>query len=162
MRMSEGVEWALHCATLLAIVPDGHTLSAASLAEFHGVPPAYLAKTMQALAREGIVESVPGRRGGYKLTRRAADITLLDIVDAVEGRDPCFRCTEIRRRGPTRMPSKTYGAVCAIADAMYRADAAWRRELQQTTLADLLDRLVETVPGEAAVKAAHWMRGAMR
>lgn len=160
--MTEGVEWALHCATLLALVPEGRTLSAASLAEFHGVPTAYLAKTMQALAREGIVESVPGRNGGYRLVRRAEDVSLLDVVEAVEGRDPCFRCTEIRRRGPTKTRASRYGPVCAIAEAMYRADVAWRKELRRTTLADLLTRLGQTVPGESAMKAAEWMRGAMR
>ncbi len=162
MKLGEGVEWALHCATLLALVPDGQSLTAASLAEFHGVPPAYLAKTMQALARAGIVESEPGRRGGYRLTRRAAEITILDVVEAVEGRDTCFRCTEIRQRGPTQEPPENYRNVCAIAEVMYRADVAWRRELTATTLADLLTRLAETVPSNSAMKAVEWMRGAMR
>lgn len=162
MRLGEGVEWALHCATLLALVPEGQSMPASRLAEFHGVPPAYLAKTMQALAREGIVESGAGRNGGYRLTRRAKDVTILDVVEAVEGRDPCFTCTEIRRRGPTRTRPELYGPVCAIAEVMYRADAAWRRELQKTTLADLLVRLGETVPAESALAAADWMRGAMR
>ena len=162
MKLGEGVEWALHCATLLALVPERQTLPAASLAEFHGVPPAYLAKTMQALARAGIVESVPGRRGGYCLTRRAKDITILDVVEAVEGRDPCFKCTEIRRRGPTQAPPEQYGHTCAIAEVMYRADAAWRRELEMSTLADLLTRLGQTVPAASAVAAANWLKGAMR
>src|SRR5687768_4360995 len=106
MKLGEGVEWALHCATVLALVPPGRALPAAALAEFHGVPPAYLAKTMQALAREGIVESVPGRRGGYRLARRAREVTILDVVEAIEGRERSFRCSEIRRRGPARVPNK--------------------------------------------------------
>src|SRR5688572_30457230 len=87
MRMTEGVEWSLHCCTLLAVVPEGVALPAARLAEFHGVPAAYLAKHLQALAAAGIVESVPGRRGGYRLARRPADIALIAVVDAVEGAD---------------------------------------------------------------------------
>ena len=72
MQLGEGVEWALHCCTVLALVPPDRTLPAARLAEFHGVPPAYLAKHLQALAQAGIVESVPGRKGGYRLVRPAA------------------------------------------------------------------------------------------
>ena len=67
MRMSDGVEWVLHACTVLATLPSDQALSAARLAEFHGVPPAYLAKHLQAAAAAGIVESLPGPRGGYRL-----------------------------------------------------------------------------------------------
>src|SRR6266508_5269600 len=100
MRLGEGVEWALHCCTLLAVLPPDQAMPASRLAEYHGVPGAYLAKHLQALSQAGIVEAVPGRRGGYRLARRPDEITLLDVVDAVEGAEGSFRCTEIRRRGP--------------------------------------------------------------
>ena len=132
------------------------------LAEFHGVPAAYLAKTLQALAAAGIVESVPGRNGGYRLGRAPADITVLDVVEAVEGRESSFRCSEIRRRGPARIAARHYTPVCAIADVMHRADSAWRDELRKTTIGDLFGRLSRTVPAEAAVKAASWMQEVMR
>src|SRR4051812_50031101 len=67
VKLAEGVEWGVHAVTLLATLPPDAALPAAKLAEFHGVPPAYLAKSLQALARGGIVESVPGRRGGFPL-----------------------------------------------------------------------------------------------
>src|SRR5260221_3138419 len=108
MQLGQGVEWALHCCTVLALVPPGNAVPAARLAEYHGVPPAYLAKHLQALAQVGIVESVAGRNGGYRLARPARDIALIDVVDAVEGADPAFRCTEIRRRGPARGPAGDY------------------------------------------------------
>ena len=96
MKMSEGVEWAAHCAVLLAYVPDGSALPAVKLAEYHGVPTPYLAKSLQALMRAGIVDATPGRYGGYRLARRAEDISLLDIVAAIDGTEPAFRCSEIR------------------------------------------------------------------
>lgn len=162
MRLGEGVEWALHCAAILAVVPRDRALTAARLAEFHGVPPAYLAKTMQTLARAGVVESVPGRRGGYRLARRARDVTVLDVVEAVEGRASSFRCTEIRKRGPTRVRAGLYPPVCAIAAVMYRADEAWRAELRNVTLADLLNTLGRQIGPESATKTASWMQEAMR
>ena len=63
MQLGEGVEWALHAVVVLAVVPADSTLPAARLAEYHGVPPAYLAKHLQALSQAGIVESVAGPAG---------------------------------------------------------------------------------------------------
>jgi Rrf2 family protein len=156
--MGEGVEWALHCCTLLAIVPPGRTLPASRLAEFHGVPPAYLAKHLQALAQAGIVESVAGRKGGYRLTRRPDEISLLEVVDAVEGTGPAFRCTEIRRRGPARVAASEYRSPCGIHVAMQRAETAWRAELERQTVADLLHHLSAGVSPVAVRKSASWFQ----
>ena len=93
MKLGDGVEWGLHCCTLLALLPDDAALPASRLAEFHGVPAAYLAKHLQSLSRAGIVEAEAGPRGGYRLARPPAEVTLLDVVEAVEGRAPAFRCT---------------------------------------------------------------------
>ena len=98
--MSEGVEWGIHCCTVLAVLPTGATLPASRLAEYHGVPAAYLAKHMQALSKAGIVESVAGPKGGYRLAKPPAEITVLDVVLAIEGAEPaCLRAAWPR---PTR------------------------------------------------------------
>ena len=158
MQLGEGVEWALHCCTLLSLVPPDHTLPASRLAEYHGVPPAYLAKHLQALAQAGIVESVPGRKGGYRLIRPAHEVTLLEVVDAVEGTGPAFRCTEIRRRGPARVKASEYRAPCGIHLAMQRAEDAWRAELERQTIADLLQHLSVSVSPVAVRKATSWFQ----
>jgi Rrf2 family protein len=162
MQLGEGVEWALHCCTVLALVPAGSTLPASRLAEYHGVPPAYLAKHLQALAQAGIVESIPGRKGGYRLARPAAEVSLLEVVDAVEGTGAAFRCTEIRRRGPARMPASEYRSPCGIHVAMQRAEDAWRAELERETIADLLQHLSVSVSPVAVRKAATWFKEAIR
>jgi DNA-binding IscR family transcriptional regulator len=54
MRMSAGVEWALHCTVLLAVLKPTSTLPGRALAEFHGVSESYLLKHMQALTKAGI------------------------------------------------------------------------------------------------------------
>jgi Rrf2 family protein len=162
VQLGEGVEWALHCCTVLALVPADRTMSAARLAEFHQVPPTYLAKHLQALAQAGIVESLPGRKGGYRLARPVNDISLLDVVEAIDGDAPTFRCTEIRRRGPAAVPAREYTTACGIQRAMDRADAAWRAELARTTVADLLGTLAESVSPVAVRKAAAWYQEAIR
>ncbi len=162
MELGEGVEWALHCCTLLATLPEGQTLPAARLAEFHGVPAAYLAKHLQALSQKGVLEAVPGRRGGYRLARPPAEITLLDVVEAVQGDASTFRCTEIRRRGPSAAGPSAYRHRCRIAAAMDRADAAWRAELRRQTLATLLGELAETISPVVVRKATAWIEEVAR
>jgi DNA-binding IscR family transcriptional regulator len=62
VKLGEGVEWAVHSCTVLALVPPHSAMPAARLAELHGVPPAYLAKHLQQLSAAGLIESVTGRR----------------------------------------------------------------------------------------------------
>ncbi|HEX9992583.1 MAG TPA: Rrf2 family transcriptional regulator [Acidimicrobiales bacterium] len=138
MRMSEGVEWCIHCTMTLAMLPSGQSLPGAQLAELHGVPAPYLAKHLQLMSRAGLITSQPGPRGGYRLARPANEITVLDVVEAVEGPEPAFRCTEIRRQGA--VPSAGPGCLkaCCVAATMDRADSAWRTALRSTTIEDLV------------------------
>jgi Rrf2 family protein len=137
MRMSEGVEWALHSCLNLTWLPAGQTVAAARLAAFYGLPAAYLNKQLQALARAGIVASTPGPRGGFRLARDPEQITVLDVVVAIEGPDGAFRCEELLRQGPGVHHNVDYRQTCQISQTMRRADLAWRRELAAQTLADL-------------------------
>jgi Rrf2 family protein len=159
VKMSDGVEWAVHCCTVLAALPEGQALPAARLAEFHGVPPAYLAKHLQALTAAGVTRSTSGPTGGYRLGRPADGITLLDIVLAVDGEETAFRCSEIRQRGPAARPgSPAYGRPCGIARAMWRAEDAWRAELRTVTIADIVAELLATVPIAQLAAGVEWIQ----
>ncbi|MGN6549458.1 MAG: RrF2 family transcriptional regulator [Pararhizobium sp.] len=138
MKLGEGVEAAIHCAALMAGLDAEATMPAAALAEFHGVSPSYLLKHLKALVADGILESVPGPAGGYRLARAPEAVTLLDIVLAVEGREFAFRCGEIRRRGPAPLPAPVYVKPCGIKVAMLKAEAAWRDVLARTRLSDIV------------------------
>jgi Rrf2 family protein len=162
MKLSDGVEWGVHVCTLLAVLPADSALPAARLAEYHDVPSAYLAKHLQALAGAGVLETVKGPRGGYRLARPPAEITVLDVVEAIDGEEPAFRCTEIRRRGPTAMPAREYKHPCGIHRAFTRADEAWRKELDDTTIASLVIGVMQEAPRAAVEKGARWLGEAMR
>ncbi|MGK5675735.1 RrF2 family transcriptional regulator [Micromonospora sp. URMC 106] len=157
MRMSEGVEWALHSCLNLTWLPGGHAVPVAKLAEFYGLPAAYLNKQLQALARAGIMTSTPGPRGGFQLARSPERITLLDVVVAIEGPDEAFRCEQLLRRGPGADPEVDYRQACLVSQAMRRADLAWRRELAGQTLADLkaeVERRYPDTPSNTANRFA--------
>lgn len=137
MKMSDGVEWTAHACVLLSALPQGKGLPASALAEFHALPPAYMAKHMQALARAGIVESIRGPTGGYRLGRPASAISLWDIVAAIEGDERAFRCAEIRQQGPCGGSAGDFRRPCGIHAAFNRAEAAWRAELRTVSIGDL-------------------------
>lgn len=152
MRMSEGVEWAAHVCVLLHWLDadDLTPVSAPRLAESYDLPAAYLGKQLQALARAGITESLPGRRGGIRLARPASRITLMDVVAAIEGDTEAFSCTEIRQQGMNAgNPRSDFTKPCGIAHAMRSAELAWRRELAATSIADLAESTPRRV-GDAA------------
>ena len=135
VRMSSGVEWALHCCVVLGQASE--PVPATQLATLHGVSPSYLAKVLQALSRSGIVRSTQGAVGGYQLTSAPTELSVLDVVLAVDGDEPAFRCTEIRQRGPLAARPQDCGRPCAVARAMAAAEAAWRAALAATTIADI-------------------------
>jgi len=147
MRMSEGVEWALHSCLNLTWLPAGQAVPAAKLAAFYELPAAYLNKQLQALARAGIVQSTSGPKGGFRLARSPETITLLDVVVAIEGADEAFRCEELLKQGPGADPTVDYRQACLLSQAIRRADLAWRRELVAQTLADLQGQVETTYPG---------------
>ncbi|NBE83554.1 RrF2 family transcriptional regulator [Micromonospora rubida] len=139
MRMSQSVEWSVHCCLALAWIETDQPVSVAALSTWFDLPRAYLNKGLQALVRAGILTSHPGLRGGFRLARPPEQITLLDIVVAHEGREDAFRCTEIRQRGSGVDPAAPeFRRACAVTTAMRKADLAWRRELAAQTVADLM------------------------
>jgi len=151
MRLPEGVEWALHCTLVLARA--GPPLSARRLAEFYDLPEAYLAKLLTTLVRAGLLNATSGPQGGFRLARPAAEITVADVVEAVEGQGPMFHCAEIRQRGPVALPGAACRKPCGIAVVMHRAERAWREELACTTIADL----AETAGVGAAKRLTDWL-----
>jgi len=105
----------------------------------------------------GIVASRPGRSGGYRLARPADRTTLLDVVIAIEGDGTFFRCTEIRRQGPTRVAAARYTPVCGVAGAMWGAEQAWRSSLAGVTVADLAAGTLADAPPRAVAKGVRWL-----
>ncbi|WP_248949946.1 RrF2 family transcriptional regulator [Rhodococcus opacus] len=107
--------------------PRAHAPSPATLTHY----------VLQSLARAGLVHPTEGRDGGYILTRAPEAITVLDVVQAVDGTEPAFRCTEIRRQGVLAAPPEQCRSACGIAKVMAGAEQAWRASLSGVTIADL-------------------------
>lgn len=155
MKLSSAVEWALHCCVSLSQARG--PVPATRLAELHGTPPAYLAKQLQNLSRAGIVHSTAGHVGGYSLTRPATAITALDVVQAIDGTDPPYHCTEVRQRGPLAISAQQCTRPCAIARAMAAAHKVWCDALASVSIADLASDIDTDSGGTAMVDVHRWL-----
>lgn len=153
------VEYGVHCLLHLVEQPDGTRPSSRDVADFQGVSAAFVAKIFTRLQKAGVVESVQGIAGGFQLARPANEISLLDIVDALEGRKPLFQCKEIRRNCVLHEgcpPQWAVGGVCEVHAAMLAAEARMREQLAATTLASLTRRVQQKMPRAFAQASRAW------
>ena len=84
LRVTKLTDYATVVLTVLASDPD-RVLSATELAERAGLETPTVAKVLKPLAQAGLVEGFRGANGGYRLAREAAGISLIEIVEAMEG-----------------------------------------------------------------------------
>lgn len=157
MKINKGVEWAAHACTVLAALPSGWMLTAEALAEYHDVPPAYMAKQMQALSRAGLIISQRGAVGGYKLAKSPEEISLWDITEAVEGSKPAFQCTEIRQNGPGAARASECTRPCGIAASFLIAETAYRNSLRKVSLLEIMQTTAAEMTSEKARKIGDWV-----
>lgn len=146
MKLPESTEWVLHCTVAMAQLDPGATTSAARLARYYDVPPAYLAKQLQALVRAGVLGATTGPRGGFRLARPIAEITVLDIVEALNGGADPYVCQEIRQRGESAATPAECRNPCFLATTMSQAHEAWRASLAAVSVADVIDQLPPAIP----------------
>lgn len=157
MKINKGVEWAAHACSLLEPLWPNKGLPLAALANFHELPEPYMAKQMQALSKAGIVRGGRGRNGFYILARDPKEITLLDILLAVDGDKPMFSCSEIRQNGPCGAAREDCRSMCGIARHFAEAEKQYRESLSSIDLATLNSQVVETLNPQNLQKTADWL-----
>lgn len=111
--------------------PDAGRLTAAALGKVTGIPTNYVPQVMGDLVRAGLVANHRGRHGGYSLALPAREVSLLAVVEAVEGESRRRTC--VMRGGPCGRA----GSTCDVHDAFFRAQEAATGTLRTVTLADV-------------------------
>lgn len=107
------------------------------------------------------MRSVQGKTGGYVLTRPAADIAVLDVVQGVDGASPAFTAPRSAGEAPAGHRPRTCTKPCPIARAMSAADAAWRASLQAVSIADLVGSVEQDSGPEALPAIGTWLDAAL-
>lgn len=133
LSLTKKSEYALIAMCHLANRPD-EVVSARDIAEQHAVPLPLLMNVLKSLNQAGIISSVRGARGGYRLQVDPADVTLNDLVEAIEGPVrlvPCAPTEDHDGRACERMH------MCTIRKPLHRVHHAFQEFLAGVTIAEL-------------------------
>lgn len=129
---SKGCEYALKALTYAASRRDTGRFQARDVCEKTDIPESFTRKVLQSLVQGGFLEAVRGPGGGYELTKPAAEISLLDVIEAVEGEDTFDHCV-------LGLPTCDANQPCPLHETWAGAKAQLLAQLERRTLQDLAD-----------------------
>jgi cysteine desulfurase len=132
LELTRRADYALRAMLALAQC-GGETVSGAAIARTRGISPYFITQVMGDLVRAGLVEARVGRSGGYRLARSAADISVLAVVEAIEGDSRRRSC--VLRTAPCRSDEP-----CAMHEIFTQAQNALIERLSRSTVADAVRR----------------------
>ncbi|HVP04711.1 MAG TPA: Rrf2 family transcriptional regulator [Dehalococcoidia bacterium] len=130
LRLSKTGDYAVRAAISLARVYGNGYRKMREVSDDMALPLRYTPQILGMLARAGLAEAKAGREGGYRLSRAPREITLLQVVEAAEGRLETSRCT--LRGGPCQWDN-----ACPVHHAWVAAGRALRESLAATSLAEI-------------------------
>ncbi|HRY14010.1 MAG TPA: Rrf2 family transcriptional regulator [Syntrophomonadaceae bacterium] len=94
MNINQATDYGFRAVLYLAHKDSQEWVDAQTISEHEAIPIRFLLKIMPCLTKAGIVKSHRGVRGGYALARQPQDISLLDVIEAIEGPIYLNRCLE--------------------------------------------------------------------
>jgi Rrf2 family protein len=139
MKITSQEEYGLRCLLCLAGAEAGHSLTIPEIAASEGLSAPYVAKLLAVLRQSGLIDSVRGRSGGYKLARPPGDITLGSVMRALG--EPLFEDPSYCQRHAGTETEGTCvhgGSSCTLRELWLTLEQWMRHTLNQITLADLL------------------------
>ncbi|WP_123043336.1 RrF2 family transcriptional regulator [Cohnella candidum] len=148
MQFSKSTDYALHALIHLGHSERSSNVGIKELSGALNVSESYLSKIMSKLRQDGIVRAVPGVNGGYELARPADQITFLDVIQVIEGRQQLFECSNSNSRqhrllaeeggaqGDQQRPIKNE---CLVEKVMNGAEQHLYQYLQEHTIQSVLN-----------------------
>jgi Rrf2 family protein len=130
LRLSKKADYALMAMKHLALRGERGASSAREIAEQYGIPIELMAKVLQRLVRRGLLLSQQGTRGGYQLARVPGEISVADVIQAIEGPVTVTACST--DDGQCDQYSK-----CNVRDPLFKVRARILSALGECTIAEL-------------------------
>jgi Rrf2 family iron-sulfur cluster assembly transcriptional regulator len=131
MRLTRGSDYGLRGMLYMARQPRGKVCLVSEVAATENLPGSYLAKIFQDLARNRLLASHRGAKGGFSLASDPQAINMLQIIEAVEGPIAIAPCLDMHE-------GCEHAELCKIYDALDSAQSQMLSMLENTTLADLI------------------------
>ncbi|MEX0825750.1 MAG: Rrf2 family transcriptional regulator [Acidimicrobiia bacterium] len=131
LKLGKRADYAIRAVLSLARHVEANSLTKSrDIAAEMDIPAKYLPQVLATLVRAGLVNSVPGPDGGYRLTKAPEEVTLLDVIEGVEGPLRSAEC--ILRGGPCH-----WETACALHEPWAKAKEAMLTNLASTNFGDL-------------------------
>ncbi len=132
LRITKQSDYGILLMTLIATRPESGSHSARDLADETGLPLPMVGKILKLLVRDGLLVSQRGAKGGYRLSKSPAGITVEDIVRSLEGPIAITECSETGPGGCR------FTGACTLQPNWMRINRALRKALQGITLMDMM------------------------
>jgi Rrf2 family iron-responsive transcriptional regulator len=133
LKINRQTDYAVRVVLALAKRGEGVRLSTTEIQQEMLIPPALMTRIVAQLAREGLINTFPGRDGGLMLPRPASQITLKDVVEVFEG--PILLSECMQAKGEDDCPFRTN---CPVRSKWGRVQVAMLREMASITFEDLV------------------------
>ena len=130
LELTKRGDYAVRAMLALARGSGNGLLSARRISDAMAIPVRFLPQVLGDLQRAGLVEAAPGRSGGYRLSRAADEISLLDVIEAVEGDSRRQQC--VLRGGPCGKDG-----TCDVHETFFDGQEALRSHFARSMLSDL-------------------------
>ena len=143
LRLSKKADYALMAMKHLAVRRDRGSSSAREIAEAYDIPIELMAKVLQRLVQRGLLVSQQGTHGGYQLARVPAQISVADVIQAIEGPVTVTACS-------TDEAQCEQFSKCNVRDPLWRVRERIVAALGECTIAEL----ASDPPAPATVRAA--------
>jgi Rrf2 family protein len=131
MQLTRAADYAVRIMIHLASLPSGARPNRAVLAEAGEIPEHFVGKVLQALARAGLIGSQRGMKGGFALAVPPEEITVLRVIEAIEGPTQLNACLNNQGKGCSR------SGWCPAHHVWIEAQEAMTTVLRQATIAAL-------------------------
>lgn len=132
LRLTKKADYGLMALKFLAENPDHASLSAKDIAEAYHIPPQLLAKILQRLAKEGLLQSHAGMNGGYTLSRKPEQITAFEVIRIIDG--PLFITSCVTESGVCDLTSS-----CTIKEPLAHVNDSISDVLKNIRISDLVE-----------------------
>lgn len=136
MRFTAKTEYAVRAIIEIALLDKDRPAQVKEIATRQAIPERFLEQVMAALKKDGLIESTRGAQGGYRLARGAEQITLADIIQAIEGPMQVIECLseDLRNQKCDQVD------LCAVRDVWKGVQSSLLEALDSITLAKLLEK----------------------
>ena len=149
LRLSKKADYALIAMKHLALLGESGSSSAREIAEQYDIPIELMAKVLQRLVQRGLLASHQGTRGGYQLSRQPRQITVADVIQAIDGPVTVTACS-MTDDGQCEQFAK-----CNVRDPLWRVRERILSALGECTIAELAADPPRPPPARAAVLHTH-------